>query len=969
MKKRNLLILTATLFSQLSFAQPTQQWLAKYNGKGDFSDKFNAIALDNSGNVHLAGYSVNPGNKRDFCVVKLNSVGDTLWTRTINGSDNNDDEALAIAVDGSGNVYATGYAKANTSDNDYLTVKYNASGVLQWTASYNYSSNQVDQANSIGIDGSGNVYITGQSDNDATTNVNDDYATVKYNSSGTQQWVMRYNGGGSGTDRAMKIAVSTGGNSYITGRSDNGTDDDYVTIKYSTSGSQTWLKSFDNGANDRGEVLTIDASENVYVSGRSNNGSDDDFLTIKYNSAGTELWTGGVVYDGTGANDDKPTAIFVDGSGNVYVTGRSDSDNSATVNYDFATIKYNSSGSELWVASYNGSGNGSDTPTGITVDGSGNVIVCGAYDADASTTVTNNNAVTISYTSSGTQSWTMTANGTSNISDGANAVASDNSGNVFVAGAIVNTGTQKDGLAIKYTSAGTLGWIKSYNGTGDNSDNVNAIVVDAAGNSYIAGYTYRVDTQKDMSIIKISPIGDTLWTKTYNGTSNSSDEAMDIVVDGTGNVYVTGYSKESVSGYNFCTSKYSPTGSMMWNAQYNNSTVNGTDKASKICLDANGNVYVTGYSDRDISATVTNEDFVTVKYSSTGAQLWATSYNGTGNTSDVPSDISVDGTGNVFVTGKTSNGSDNDVAVIKYNSGGTQQWATIYDGGQGDDQATALYLDASSNTFITGKSFNGSDDDILTAKYNSAGTQQWLTLYDNTISDDRAYCLDVDGAGNVYVAGKSSNGSTDNFTTIKYNAIGTQQWVQNHNGTASGNDAATAIKIDNMGGVIVVGESDNGSVSVPNIDFTMIKYNPAGLQQWIVEYDDADQLTDGINAFAIDNNNALYVTGNSALNSEQKNSVVIKYEQPAGISEVSYDQKTLSIFPNPFTTITTVEIPNSVSNANLQLFDIFGKEVRTIKNVSAGKLTVKRDDLSNGIYIYVLTENEQTINTGKVIIH
>ncbi len=755
MKKIGLLIISLTLLQSITAQTPSQQWLSKYNGKGDYSDKFNAIKVDNTGNSYQTGYTINAGNKKDFLTVKLNLAGDTLWTRTFDGTGNSDDEALDIAIDASGNAYVTGVSKGATSEDDYLTIKYSSTGVFQWSATYNYSSNQDEQANSIGIDDAGNVYVTGQSDSDASSSVvNDDYATVKYSSTGVQLWVNRYNGTGNGTDRAMKMAVNGIGNVYITGRSDNGVDDDYVTIKYVTGGLQTWLATFDSGDKDKAEDITIDSSLDLIVTGRSNNGSDDDFLTIKYSeSTGADLWNGGIRYSG-GNGDDKPTALTTDGNGNVFVTGRTDSDNSAVTNYDFVTIKYNSTGNVIWESTYNGTGDGNDTPSDIVVDWNGKVIVCGQTDTDASLSVTNNNSIVISYSISGNQSWIMTYNGTSNLSDGANAIGVDFTGNIYVAGSSDNTSSQKDGLVLKYLTSGAQNWVQNYNGKGDNSDNVNKIVVDAFGNSYLAGYTYNVGTEKDLLVVKLSPVGDTLWTRKYNGTSNNSDEATDIVVDATGNVYITGYAKESNTGYNFITSKYSSTGNLSWSTQYNNTTANGSDKASNISIDISGNVYVTGYS----NATSTgNEDFITIKYNSAGVQQWATRYNGSGNSTDIPIGIQLNGT-DTYITGKSFNGIDDVIATVKYNSIGIQQWASIYTSGNGTDRPAALKVDASGNSFVIGRTNNGTDDDFVTIKYNSTGVQQWATLYNSTTGDDRGMAIEIDGSGNSYVTGKSSNG-------------------------------------------------------------------------------------------------------------------------------------------------------------------------------------------------------------------
>ena len=967
MKKTVLLLIFLTSLQAIIAQSPTQQWLSKYNGKGDNSDKFNAIKVDASGNIYLAGYSVSTGNKKDFLTVKMNSSGDTLWTRKMDGSGNSDDEALELVIDASGNTYVTGVSKGATSEDDYLTIMYSATGVLQWSATYNYIYNQDEMPTAIGVDGTGNVYVTGFSDNDVDAAViNDDYATVKYSSTGLQLWANRYNGAGNATDRATGMAVTSAGVVYISGRSDNGTDDDFVTIKYTTGGVQTWLTAFDSGDKDKAEVLTIDASENVYVSGRSNNGTDDDYLTIKYSTNGLDLWGGGTVYD-SGTGDEKPTAIAVDGSGNVYVTGRSDSDISALTNYNFATIKYNLSGSQQWAATYNGTGNGSDTPSGIEVDGTGKVIVCGQYDADASLTVTNNNCLVISYTSTGVQSWLILYNGTSNLSDGANALAIDGSGTIYIAGGSDNLITQKDALVAKYTTTGTLAWAKNYNGKGDNSDNVNKIVVDASGNSYLAGYTYNAGSEKDLLVVKLSPIGDTLWTKKYNGTSNNSDEAMDIAVDAAGNVYITGYAKESITGYNFITSKYTSTGILSWSTQYNNAVINGSDKASNLLVDATGNVFVIGSS---YSSPVGNEDYLIVKYNSTGVQQWINRYNGSSNASDIPIGIKQNGT-DTYVTGKSFNGTYDVIATVKYNSTGVQLWEALYSSTNGTARPAGLEIDATGNVFIIGRTNNGMDDDFVTIKYNTSGVQQWATLYNSTTGDDRGTAIAIDAFGNSYVTGQSSNGLTDNFTTVKYNSTGVQQWLVSFDGVAMGNDVPTSIKIDNLGDIVVAGESNNGTSLVSNTDFTFIKYHSNGLKVWEKSYDGNDHLTDGINAFAIDNSNNIYLTGNSSLLTEQKNILTIKYDSPVGLNELNMIENNTHVFPNPFTVSTTISISSEITvneNTTFELYDILGNKVKSMDKIQENIFKIERGTLSNGMYIYKLNQAGKNISTGKITV-
>ena len=381
-------------------AQVTQVWVTRYNGPGNGNDIARSIAVDGSGNVYVTGYSWGgSGTGQDYATIKYNSAGVQQWLQRYNGPLSSDDEARSIAVDGSGNVYVTGYSLG--SGNDYATIKYNSSGVQQWVTRYNGGpGNGADDARSIAVDGSGNVYVTGSSVGLGTS---DDYATIKYNSSGVEQWASEYNGPGNLGDYAQSIAVDGSGNVYVTGRSygGSGTNTDYATIKYNSSGVQQWLQRYNGPTSnyDAATSLAVDGSGNVYVTGYSEgSGTVEDYATVKYNSSGVQQWVSR--YNGPGNGADDAHSIAVDGSGNVYVTGRSYG--GSGTNTDCATLKYNSSGVQQWVSRYNGPGNGDDYAYSIAVDGSGNVYVTGMslYSGTA-----DYDYATIKYNSSGVEQW------------------------------------------------------------------------------------------------------------------------------------------------------------------------------------------------------------------------------------------------------------------------------------------------------------------------------------------------------------------------------------------------------------------------------------------------------------------------------------------------------------------------------------------------------------------------------------
>ncbi len=217
----------------------------------------------------------------------------------------------------------------------------------------------------------------------------------------------------------------------------------------------------------------------------------------------------------------------------------------------------------------------------------------------------------------------------------------------------------------------------------------------------------------------------------------------------------------------------------------------------------------------------------------------------------------VDGDGNVYVTGD-SHGllTGSDIATIKYNSDGVEQWITRYDDNVGSDQVRAIGLDGEGNVYVTGTSFIGStDSEYTTIKYNCDGVEQWVSRYNGPSNTfDWAYDLIVDGDGNIYVTGSSHAFLTDrDYATIKYNNDGVEQWIARYNGLNDGKDEASSIALDADGNVFVTGAADS--------DYATIKYNTNGVEQWITQYDGPDGLCDYARAIAVDGDGNVYVTG------------------------------------------------------------------------------------------------------------
>jgi hypothetical protein len=354
-------------------------WVAKY-GDTPVNKRGTAIAVDADGNVYTTGWIYGSPGPVSYISIKYDVTGQKQWD-VIYNNNGLGGYATAIILDNQGNVYVTGYSSGGTTGHDYATIKYDPCGQQQWVARYSEPLNAFDIPQSIVVDDSGYVYVTGTSYNSTTFF---DIVTIKYDQFGQQQWIRRYDDpglAGSRDDCAFAVAVDKNRNVIITGGT-QGTGSlglppeyyqDCVTIKYNPYGDTIWIRKYDSGrGGDWGTDLVLDNFDNIYVTGNGYGQSSSDYLTLKYNSDGQLQWD--KYYNGPFyASGDYASAIAIDDEANLYLTGKS----KAQFWDDFATLKYNSSGELQWVVKYDGPSNGIDQALSIAVDQAKNVYVFG----------------------------------------------------------------------------------------------------------------------------------------------------------------------------------------------------------------------------------------------------------------------------------------------------------------------------------------------------------------------------------------------------------------------------------------------------------------------------------------------------------------------------------------------------------------------------------------------------------------
>ena len=378
----------------------------------------------------------------------------------------------------------------------------------------------------VAVDGEGNVYVTGGADYD--------YSTAKYKGNGERVWIAKYNGPENGPDDAYGLAVDSAGNAYVTGTSWTGSNSVIATVKYDANGNQLWVTRFIRGSAG-GFALTIDNSGNCYVTGFSSDGTTGiDMTTVKYDANGNELWAR--FYDGE-QGIDQARSISVDTNGNVFVTGNSWR---ADSNGDYATIKYDTNGNELWVARYTSAEDSSDEPSQLAVDNLGNCYVTGR----SRNPVSGSDYTTIKYDPSGNPLWTKNYDGPSSSDDNAHALALDSNGDVFVTGFSRGTGGTIECATVKYDTDGNQLWARRFNELDSDFEYGNCVATDVAGNAYVAAASFG--PKGGLLTLKYSPDGNLCWVGHSLG-----EVPYAVALDAENNIIV--------AGMQFAVAKYSQT--------------------------------------------------------------------------------------------------------------------------------------------------------------------------------------------------------------------------------------------------------------------------------------------------------------------------------------------------------------------------------------------------------------------------
>lgn len=523
----------------------------------------------------------------------------------------------------------------------------------------------------------------------------------------------------------------------------------------------------------------------------------------------------------------------------------------------------------------------------------------------------------------------------------------------------------------------------------------NSVCIDVSGNSYVTGYfqgpsisfgsfTLTANGSPNLFLVKYDPFGNVLWATNAGGSS--SNQAVSVACDDSGNVFITGNFGDSIvfgsttllnntAPYTpMFLAKYNSSGNVIWARRMGG---NGFDHANSVATDPYGNSYVTGLFAFPNNATfgsiaLTNTgmggyDVFIVKYDPFGNALWAKGYGADDNV--VGRSVTTDASGNNYVSGSynspaltfgstTLTGNGYSTFLVKSDASGNVLWAKGSSGTAGSS-AYSVSCDPFGNTYMTGNFWPTSGGAAIIF-----GTITLTNLDTNICSS----CSDV--------------------FLVKYDSLGNVLWARSGGGPNS-DDYSASVFADSSGSYITgyfAGQSisfgsstlvNNGPIGAR--DLFLVKYDPLGNVIWAksavgIDYEIANSVT----VDALGNN---YVTGlfddtsvafgSSTLtsNGSTEKMFIAKTGNGVGINSFQTTANGISIFPNPSSGIFILEVSQFENGkmGSLEIYDVLGEKIVEGKIISK-KTEFDLSENAKGIYFYRIFSATEIMASGKIIV-
>ena len=884
-------------------------------------------------------------------------------------------------IDNNGNSYITGNIAGLETDIDFLTIKIDSSGQVVWTSRHDGPLHHRDDASSIAIDSLGNSYVSGlQTGLDITSEL----TTIKINSLGTNEWTRSYQYHGSFFYRT-KIIVDKEGNisNCVPDFSDNTGIFRLIVVQYSPSGTELWNRSIDSCAYL--SKILVDQEKNLYLIseyGYSNFSS----IIIKLDQTGRIQWKKPIqpmIYD-----------AIIDSHGNLIVTGGSTRDfdsrffiGEVSQQGDFAwqdqdSINTATSGRALIEDHHNGY-----CVSALPVNGGSNVIVF-RYDSlghrswsylynNFQTDISSTTHISISKTDDifvGTVTWNdnlllRISNNGSYI--GATTVhgiifftGKFNSKNrYYTAGEYCDSipPNQRSGFAASlFSSNGNIERTTIYHDSTNSMDNAVDMIYDPSGFLYICGTAAITNTEKQLALWKLGTNGALIWYTSIHDTAKAVNECRMMQRDASGNLFLLSDHYQNVNC--FYISKIDSTGNILWSKPFGTYSDANKIMRSTFAIDGSGNIYITDY------------DFCLRKINSSGDIVWSRRCTETNSNYDFPQCTRLGNDGGIYIAGSNL-GSDQhlDFILMRYDSSGNQTWKMRYNALNNIDENMAMMIqDDSSNSYCVGsvegkKGTISNPSDFLITKNGSDGNMKWFSRIDSS-SIDQFTNVCIDSKGNIIAIGRTWRvAALTDFAVLKYDPMGNLVWISvPFNFPSIDGDEATQVCCDKLDNIYVLGFTYGTEC------LDIVQYTPEGTIQWTTTYQGSFLGSDRPAAIKIDNENNLFIL---ETNSTDKSSTIQALKiNPGVISTIKGSQQgtllpsrlSVQCWPNPFNPTINISyyLPER-TKIFIKVFNLLGQEVDQLVNdyQQAGEHSIKwsaNSHYASGVYFCRISTDRES---------
>lgn len=659
-----------------------RHWTAVWDGNAGGLDTPVDIAIDNDGNVIVAGYSYqNSPERNEFTTVKISSGGEILWGIV----DSFEEQGLSlfpssIAVGNNGNIAITGFGwklfnNQSQGYQTYYTIQYSPDGNELWKDNYlielEGGNEEMIKANSsvkdIEFDQNGNCYVLG---NYSADRIPSTIGIIKYRPDGQKEWFQSYQNNENWTKgQVLKITDNT---LYLTGRYyDHINTDGVVLVAYDLDGSRKWEKELNGFMEimDRNTFLTLGHDDLPVFCGFGVN-YDGDMIKVKvakYSEEGNVL--NSYEYNPGIQQFRDIKNISTNQQGNVYISMESEDPSQGTV-IESVKLDISSENNNLvWKHIYANQGTSATTPISSVSDENGNTYVLGEYKIVNNTDPLLVQIFLTKYDSHGQIEWHQNVEST-NMSK---AFININSvGELIIT--VFPLYEEQGNLKIKkYSDAGALLWSKEKQ---LNSASINSVISDEQGNIVIGGSAKENISDSNVSflLIKFSSQGNELYTKYIN----SGDETHNIYglskikIDSNHNIVAVGN-----FGYgNFWSGVFLDIAILQINQEGNVNwwtsipAGNFSANARDLYIDIENNIYVVGNTQAPVLAKLTSQGEIEWQRTYIESEREITFY-----------DIKALSNGNLVVSASSAGGGFdpvsgmpfNQIAIIKYSSDGEEQ--------------------------------------------------------------------------------------------------------------------------------------------------------------------------------------------------------------------------------------------------------------------------------------------------------